>query len=79
MMGDYIIYLKEKCVATACDNILYIKILPVLESLMSAAEIGKPYDGAKDHYILDFSNENHVRSVISILWDNLPFPKTKKK
>ena len=30
MMGDYIIYLKEKCVATACDNLLNVKKLPLI-------------------------------------------------
>ena len=79
MMGDYIIYLNEKCVAMACDNLLYIKKMSVLESLMSGAEIGKPYDGAKDHYIPDLSNQKLIRTAISILWHNLPFPKSKKK
>lgn len=80
MMGDYLIYLNEKCVATACDNILYVKMLPAIESLMSDSETGKPYDGAKDRYILDLSNPAFVREVVSIVWDNIPFPaKSKKK
>ncbi|MCH5240756.1 MAG: transcriptional regulator [Muribaculaceae bacterium] len=79
MMGDNLIYLNEKCVATACDNLLYIKKLPVLEDKMSGCETGKPYDGAKDHYILDLNNPSFVRTVISNLWDELPFPKPKKK
>ena len=79
MMSDYIIYLKEKCVATACDNLLYIKKLPALEDLMSGCETGKPYEGAKDHYILDLNNPSFVRTVISTLLDELPFPKSKKK
>ena len=28
MMGDYILYLNEKCVATLCDNNVYLKIHP---------------------------------------------------
>lgn len=79
MMGDYIIYLKKKCVASACDNLLYIKKLPVLEDIMSGCETGKPYEGAKDHYILDLNNPSFVRTVISNLWNELPFPKSKKK
>ncbi len=77
MMGDYVIYLNEKCIATACDNNVYIKMHPCLDKLMQEAEIGKPYEGAKDSYILDLSDQTHVRKVISILWDNLPFPKKK--
>ena len=79
MMGDYLIYLNGKCVVTACDNLLYIKKLPVLEDIMSGYETGKPYDGAKDHYILDLYNPTLVRTVISTLWDQLPFLKSKKK
>lgn len=79
MMGDFVIYLNEKCVATACDNLLYVKKLPVIEELMTDCETGKPYEGAKEHYIIDLSNPTFVKIVISTLWDELPFPKSKKK
>lgn len=79
MMGDYVIYLNGKCIATACDNLLYVKKLPALEDIMSGCEIGKPYDGAKDHYILELNNPSFVRTVVSNLWDELPFPKSKKR
>ena len=79
MMGDYIIYLNDKCLATACDNNLYIKILPCIDGYMQDAEIGRPYDGAKEHYILDCSNQNFVLKVVPILWQNLPYPKKRTK
>ena len=78
MMGEYVIYVNEKCVITACDNIAYVKKLPCIDELMADAETGYPYAGTKESYILDFSNSKHVCKVISILWDALPFPKTKK-
>ena len=77
MMGDYIIYLNRKCVATACDNNLYVKIYPQLDELLKGAEIGKPYQGAKDHYILDETNPPLIRKAISLIWDILPEPKRK--
>ncbi|MDE6576629.1 MAG: transcriptional regulator [Muribaculaceae bacterium] len=79
MMGDYLIYLNEKCVITACDNLAYIKKLDCLDELMSDAECGTPYDGAKEAYILNFSDKKKVLKVIGTLWDDLPFPKGKKK
>ena len=79
MMGDYIIYLNEKSVITACDNIAYIKKLPCIADQMLDAEVGYPYPGAKEAYILDLEKPRHLRSVISILWENLPFPKKKSK
>lgn len=79
MMGDYVIYVNEKPVITACDNIAYVKKLPCIADLMTDAECGCPYEGAKEAYILDFTDTRKVRKVIGILWDNLPFPKSKKK
>ena len=35
MMGDYVIYVNEKCVITACDNIAYVKKLPIIADLMA--------------------------------------------
>ena len=79
MMGDYVIYVNEKPVITACDNIAYVKKLPCIADLMTDAECGCPYEGAKEAYILDFTDTRKVHKVIGILWDNLPFPKSKKK
>ena len=79
MMGDYIIYVNEKCVITACDNLAYVKKLPCIAGLMADAECGCPYEGAKEAYILDFTDTHKALKVIEILWDNLPFPKSKKK
>lgn len=79
MMGDYVIYVNEKCVITACDNNAFIKQLDCIVPLMADADIGCAYEGAKPGYILDFSDQRKVREVISILWEALPFPKKKKK
>ena len=75
MMGDYVIYLNEKCIITACDNMAFIKKLPCLEEIMQDAEIGHPYKGAKEAYILDISNQRLLQKVIPVLWNNLPYPK----
>lgn len=79
MMGDYVIYLNGKCVITACDNNAYIKKLPCIAGLMADAETGRPYQAAKEAYILDFADNKKVLKVIEILWDNLPFPKLNKR
>ena len=71
MMGEYVI--------TACDNTAYIKQLPCVADIMADAETGCPYKGAKEAYILDFSDRRKVLDAIAILWDDLPFPKPRKK
>ncbi len=79
MMGDYVIYLNDKCVITACDNIAFVKKLPCIEQLLKDAETGFPYAGAKEAFILDLSNPMRLLEVISVLWEHLPFPKSKKR
>lgn len=79
MMGDYVIYVNEKCVITACDNTAYVKKLPCIAELMADAECGCPYPGAKEAYILDFTDTTNALKIIETLWDKLPYPKAKKK
>lgn len=79
MMGDYVVYVNDKCVITACDNVAFVKKLPSIAELMQDAECGCPYPGAKEAYILDFTNPSFAVKVIQTLWDALPMPKPKKK
>lgn len=79
MMGDYVIYVNDKCVITACDNIAYVKKLPCVSELMADAECGCPYQGAKEAYILDLADKQKALKVVEAIWDTLPFPKSKKK
>lgn len=74
MMGDYIIYVNDKCLITVCDNNLYIKKLPCVADLMADAQTGVPYRGAKEAYILDITDSRKVQKVLETLWDNLPYP-----
>lgn len=79
MMGDYVIYVDEKCVVVACDEVCYVKKLPELASLMADAECACPYDGAREHYILDIEHRDHAERVVSVLRDVLPYPKPRRK
>lgn len=79
MFGDYCIYVDEKPVLLACDNIVYIKKHAAIASLMQNAECGYPYDGAKEHYILDIEHCKEAISVIKTLLPHIPQPKPKKK
>lgn len=79
MMGDYVIYVNGKCVITACDNTAFIKKLPCIAGLMADAETGCAYPGAKEGYILDFNDKIKALKIVELLWDELPFPKSKAK
>lgn len=79
MFGDYCIYVDEKPVLLVCDNIVYIKKHDAIAQLMQDAECGFPYDGAKEHYILDIDHRKEALNVIATLLPHLPYPKPKKK
>jgi tfoX N-terminal domain protein len=79
MFGDYMIYANEKPVIIACDNIAFVKQHEAIEALMAEAEKGYPYEGAKEHYILDVSRADHATKVVAILAEVLPYPKKRKK
>lgn len=79
MMGEYIIYVNGKCVITACDNMAFVKKLPCIADLMAEAETGCAYEGAKEGYILDFHDRQKALRVIETLWEELPFPKSRKR
>lgn len=78
MFGEYMIYVDEKAAILACDNRAFVKIHPAIEHLMEDAERGYPYDGAKEHYILDDTNRELCVEVARILAEVLPYPKKKK-
>lgn len=79
MFGEYMVYINDKPVLSVCDNTVFVKKLPELCELMSDTECGFPYDGAKEHYILDIEDRDTVREAIRISEQNTPLPKSAKK
>ena len=65
--GDWCIYVDEKAVILACVEIAYVKKHPAIEHLMKDAECGYPFNGAKEHYILDIEHRELVEQVIKAL------------
>jgi TfoX/Sxy family transcriptional regulator of competence genes len=79
MFGEYMVYINDKPILLVCDNIVFVKILPCLDELMSKAERGFPYDGAKEHYIVDVDDTERLIAVIEVLEPITPIPKPRKK
>ena len=73
------VYINDKPILLVCDNSVFVKILPCLDELMSAADRGFPYKGAKEHYILDIDDVDLTRAVILTLEPVTPIPKPRKK
>jgi TfoX/Sxy family transcriptional regulator of competence genes len=79
MFGEYMIYVNDKPILLVCDNTVYVKMLSCIEALMSRAERGVPYTGAKEHYLLDIDDAELVRNVVAALEPVTPLPKPKTK
>ena len=79
MFGEYMVYANDKPVLLVCDNTVYVKKLNELSEIMQKAECGIPYEGSKEHYILDIDDLDLVERVIAILEQVTPLPKKKSK
>lgn len=79
MFGEYMVYANDKPILLVCDNCVYVNILNELSDLMNDADRGIPYDGSKEHYILDIENSDLVSKVIEVLERITPLPKPRKK
>ena len=79
MFGEFMVYVNDKPVLTVCDNIVFVKKLDCIAEMMKEAETGFPYQGAKEHYILDIDNQEFCRDVVIELEKVTPVPKPRKK
>lgn len=73
------VYIDRKPILLVCDDTVFVKMLPELFDVMSSAEKGFPYEGAKEHYILDVENESLVNEVVNILKNIVVVTKNKKR
>ena len=79
MFGEYLIYLNNKPVVLVCDNTAFVKMLDCIKPLMENTETGFPYKGAKEHYIVNVDDSEHLSDVVMVLEKNVPIPKKKRK
>ncbi len=79
MFGEYMVYVNDKPLLLVCDDTVYVKKSDALGELMRSMPSGIPYNGAKEHYILDIDDEKLTRSVIGVLEAITPVPAPRKK
>jgi len=79
MFGEYMVYVNQKPIILICDNTAYVKKLDCVKALLETEETGYPYDGAKEHYILDIDNGETVKNIVKALEKVIPIPKKKTK
>ena len=79
MFGEFMVYVNDKPLLLVCDNTVYVKMHPVLEETMQDSERGFPYEGSKEHYILDIDDAEFSKQIIDILEPITPIPQKKRK
>lgn len=78
MFGEYMVYVNDKPILLVCDNTVYVKKLDIINELMKNNEVGYPYEGAKEHYILDIDDTEFTKKIISLVESVTSIPKKKK-
>ena len=79
IFGEFMVYVNDKPVIIVCDNVPFVKKIDCIKDMMQNAEIGCPYNGAKEHYVLDIDNSEFYKAVIIELEKVTSIPKSKKK
>ena len=79
MMGEYIIYYREKIDGGIYDDRLLVKPVKSAVSLMPNAIYELPYDGAKELLLVDnVDNKDFLTKLFVATYDELPAQKKKK-
>lgn len=79
MMGEYLVYFKNKLVGNICDDLLYLKPTDSALRLLPDAERDYPYEGSKTQMIIVDKPENTelMSTVLHAMYEELPAPKSK--
>ena len=76
MMGEYIIYYREKIVGGIYDDRFLVKPVPAAIALMPDAQKELPYEGAKEMLLVDeVDNRECMCNLLRAMYDELPAPK----
>lgn len=79
MFGEYMVYVNDKPVLLVCDDTVYVKMLDIVADDLADAQRGLPYEGTKEHYILDIDDSDLAVKVVEKLEKVVPIPKPRKK
>lgn len=79
MMGEYVLYFRDKVVGGVYDDRLLVKPVPAAVALMPKASYELPYEGAKEMLLVDnIDDREFLCKLLLAMYDELPAPKKKK-
>ena len=80
MMGEYILYYRDKVVGGIYDNRLLVKPTPSAKRLLPNAPTELPYEGAKEMLLVDeIDDRARLCELLRAMEPELPAKKEKKK
>ena len=80
MMGEYIIYYKEKVIGGIYDDRFLVKATKIAIDCVSEVQFQLLYEGAKEMLLVDdVEDKMYLKELFDTMYDELPFPKVKKK
>ncbi len=78
MMGEYVVYYKDKVIGGLYDNRFLIKPTNAAHSMMPEAPLEQPYPGAKDMLLCCLEDPAFLSELLPAVYAELPAPKKKK-
>ena len=79
MMGEYLVYYREKLIGGLYDNALAVKDVPAARALMPDVTPQPPYEGAKGALFVErVDDREFLAELFEAMYPELPAPKPKK-
>lgn len=80
MMGEYILYYKEKIIGGIYDDRLLVKPVKAAQKYIPEAVLVSPYPGAKEMLLVDnVDSKDYLTTLFKAMFDELPAQKAKRK
>ena len=79
MMGEYLLYVRDRYAAGLCDNRLLVKPVPSARALLPDAALEPPYEGAQPMLVVDCLDDRaRLERLFTAIWNEVPPPKPGK-
>lgn len=81
MMGEYLIYYRDKVAAYICDERFLVRPVPSAIKMLPDAEYDSISEGGRKKLLRvdDVDNKEFLTELFIAMYDELPQPKPKKK
>ncbi len=80
MMGEFIIYFREKVIGGIYDDRFLIKPTESSKRLLPNAPLEAPYEGAREMLLVEETdNREFLKELLEAMYPELPAPKKKHR